>query len=166
MSAVKGRAQFRDSGITLFRRKTRRTPFLCDKKQGAKPAPDHLPIQQRASKESECCTVTPRREGREGMWRTQEGIRRYRKTIKAQTIKMRGRGSAGYRVCLSRRRPQIRASSLPPVRMRVWIALRSEVQGEHAEQLRCSMTNKRPKSRLAKTGSSYYPGRYVEILRR
>ena len=24
------------------------------------------------------------------MWRTQEGIRRYRKTIKAQTIKMRG----------------------------------------------------------------------------
>jgi hypothetical protein len=26
------------------------------------------------------------------MWRTQEGIRRYRKTIKAQTIKMRGRG--------------------------------------------------------------------------
>jgi len=32
------------------------------------------------------------------MWRTQEGIRRYRKTIKAQTIKMRGRGLAGYRV--------------------------------------------------------------------
>ena len=45
-------------------------------------------------------------------------------------------------VCLSRGRPQIRASSLPPVRMRVRIALRSEVQGEHAEQCAVQATNK------------------------
>src|ERR1700680_3648652 len=124
---------------------------MRQKTGGGETLPDHLPIQQRASKGSECCTVTPRREGREG------------KTIKAQSIKMRGvvqlvRASAchaGGRRVEPRRCRQCACE--------FGIAARSEVEGEHAEQLRCSMTNNRPISRLAKTGSSYYPGRYVEI---
>jgi hypothetical protein len=84
------------------------------------------------------------------MWRTQEGIRRHRKIIKAQTIKDDGAWFSWLERLLVTQETADSAPSLPPVRMRVWDCCTFRGPREHAEQLRCSMTNKRPKNQASK----------------